>query len=263
MKKVTEIFLVWNSSASNANTVSSDLIRVTIWEKVAIWRPRESFVLFTISNELRRNMLQFYGEIRLTCLLYWGYRTASPGCAHHYPYHVVTLTVFHTRLHASRHSVSTKVFVITNMCQMERGGGSRNYGWISASWKPWNSSSASSKKSLFRWPRSVLIYHTSYQKEVTDIKSWTRARTTQTKSKQRYSTGLRSDTYSFQPQKVSAHPISGGRGGGKHRHAPLCSINVRSRNFLSRKLNSQYCGVKQKGSPWVESSWWSRSCSLC
>lgn len=50
---------------------------------------------------------------------------------------------------------------------------------------------------------------------------------------------------------------------GKHRHARLCSINVRSRNFLSRKLNSQYCRVKQKDSPSAESSWWSSSCSLC
>jgi hypothetical protein len=50
--------------------------------------------------------------------------------------------------------------------------------------------------------------------------------------------------------------------GGKLRHARLCSINVRSRNFLSRKLNSPYCRVKQKGAPFVESLWCSRSCSV-
>jgi len=70
------------------------------------------------------------------------------------------------------------------MCQMERGevqGIMNEYQPVE---RP-ETRRPRRPKSLFRWPRSVHIYHTSYQKEVTDIKSWTRARTTQTKSKQR------------------------------------------------------------------------------
>jgi hypothetical protein len=59
---------------------------------------------------------------------------------------------------------------------------------------------------------------------------------------------LPSDTYNFTPilrreKVVSAHPISG----AKLRQARLCSINVMSRNFRSRKLNSLYCRLLECG----------------
>jgi len=78
----------------------------------------------------------------------------------------------------------TKVSAITNICQMQRGevqGIMDEYQQVESLETP----RPRRPKSLFRWLRSVHIYHTSYQKEVTDIKSWTRARTKQTKSKQR------------------------------------------------------------------------------
>ena len=115
MKKAARLFLVSNFSTSVVDTVLSGLIRVTICEKVAIWRPRESFALLAISNELRRHMLQMYCEIRLTCLLYRGYSTESPGWVPLYPYQAIALTISHTPAQASRHSVRTNVFAITKM----------------------------------------------------------------------------------------------------------------------------------------------------
>jgi hypothetical protein len=61
------------------------------------------------------------------------------------------------------------------------------------------------------------------------------------------SASLLSDTYNLNPilrreKVVAAHPISG----PKLRQARLCSINVMSRNFRSRKLNSLYCRILER-----------------